>query len=177
MKSISGQTYKLSGREADIKKMWYEEKLPVNQIAQKLGVSWTCVAKFLPKLGITFEFRYPSGEDDPHWRGGHKYKASGQQDSRGYILIHPPDYHKLPHDKRYVRRNRFIWEQTHGVPVPKGYEVHHLNGIKDDDRPENLVALPKGTHTTLHHPSYKVLQERIRDLEYKLAQLSGEGVL
>jgi len=45
------------------------------------------------------------------------------------------------------REHRFI----HGLPV--GQHVHHLNGIKHDNRPENLEQMPPGDHARLHHPS------------------------
>jgi len=29
--------------------------------------------------------------------------------------------------------------------------VHHINGVKSDDRPANLIVLTNGEHTALHH--------------------------
>ena len=49
----------------------------------------------------------------------------------------------------------------------KGWHVHHLNGIRDDNRPENLHAMPQGEHIGLAKP-YK---ERIRKLEAELKEL------
>lgn len=48
--------------------------------------------------------------------------------------------------------------------------MHHLNGVKDDNRPENLVALPGKLHL-------RVLAEqrrRIRELEARLREAINE---
>jgi hypothetical protein len=33
--------------------------------------------------------------------------------------------------------HRYVWEQANGK-IPKGMQIHHINGIKDDNRLENL---------------------------------------
>ena len=39
--------------------------------------------------------------------------------------------------RRWPFEHRVVWEATHG-PLPAGAEVHHINGIRDDNRIENL---------------------------------------
>lgn len=95
-----------------------------------------------------------------NWRGG---TTTG---SRGYKLIYRPD-HPRANKAGYVFEHILVWEKTHGKPVPKGWIVHHLNGIKSDNRPENLVAMPKGAHSSLAKPYI----ERIQQLERELAEL------
>jgi hypothetical protein len=67
----------------------------------------------------------------------------------------------------YVRRNRLVWEQANG-PIPEGCEIHHLNGIKDDDRLENLACLSKAGHTRIYLRLLEQAQLRIRILEGQL---------
>ncbi len=38
--------------------------------------------------------------------------------------------------------NRAVWTAWRG-PIPKGWQVHHLNGITTDNRLENLIALSR----------------------------------
>jgi hypothetical protein len=63
----------------------------------------------------------------------------------------------------------FIWEQEHDMPLPDGWVVHHLNGVKDDDRPENLVGMPRDGHSPILFT--KLLQSKIRELEDKLSKM------
>lgn len=98
---------------------------------------------------------------------------------RGYVYVMKPEYLFNPSlnqykDKdtkyKYIREHILIWEQTHGKPVPKGWEVHHYNGIKDDNRPFNLFAKSKREHKLI----IPELQKRIQELE---ALLNGQAQL
>lgn len=51
--------------------------------------------------------------------------------------------------------HRTVYEEHYG-PIPKEsngrtYEIHHINGDHYDNRPENLVALTKAEHRSLHN--------------------------
>jgi len=55
----------------------------------------------------------------------------------GYIVMNTPN--------GYMGEHRYVWELAHGK-LEKGWVVHHINGIKDDNRLENLIALPRHSH-------------------------------
>jgi hypothetical protein len=44
------------------------------------------------------------------------------------------------------------WEVSNGRALAPGEAVHHINGDKLDDTPDNLVALTSGRHTSEHRP-------------------------
>ena len=67
----------------------------------------------------------------------------------------------------YIAEHLIAWEKYHNEELPQGYVIHHLNGIKDDNRPENLVAMKAGEHRHQTGP-YK---ERIKELEDELSRL------
>ena len=45
-----------------------------------------------------------------------------------------------PDGTHLVAVHRVIWERVNG-PIPEGMEINHLNGIKDDNRLENLEVV------------------------------------
>jgi hypothetical protein len=49
--------------------------------------------------------------------------------------------------------HRLVLERALGRLLGADEHVHHINGVKDDNRPENLVALTKSAHHRLHTDS------------------------
>ena len=62
--------------------------------------------------------------------------------SNGYRIIYV--------DGVFIREHRHIMEQHLGRKLVEGEIVHHINGIKDDNRLENLAIMSPAEHTTLH---------------------------
>ena len=103
------------------------------------------------------------GEKHHNWKGG---KIS---DREGYIRILKPE-HPRANQIGYVLEHILIWEQTHDKHLPKGWIIHHLNGIKHDNQPHNLIALPSKKHSLILQAKAK----RIQELE---ALLNGQNQL
>lgn len=79
--------------------------------------------------------------------GGHKEGRAIHQ--QGYILIRAWD-HPFCTREGYVMEHRLVWETYHRATLLPWADVHHLNGIKTDNQPNNLEAMMRGQHTTLH---------------------------
>lgn len=104
------------------------------------------------------------GNLHPNWKGG-RYKTN-----HGYIKIWMPEHPRARNST--VWEHLLVWEQHNGQSLPEGWVIHHLNGVRDDNRPENLVALPKKVHAG-EKPSRLLiakLRQRVRDLEAQLSQ-------
>lgn len=61
----------------------------------------------------------------------------------------------IPFRNRYVYdadgtpAHRRLYEESFGL-IPDGWHVHHVDAIKDNNDPANLLALPKSFHYWLH---------------------------
>lgn len=93
------------------------------------------------------------GDDAHNWKGGIISR-------RGYNAVHMPKHYRAT-KQGYVMEHLLVWERVHQRRLPKGYLIHHLNGIKTDNRPQNLIAMKKGEHINQTSP-YK---KRVRELE------------
>lgn len=78
--------------------------------------------------------KYQSGENNPMWQGGRK------KHSEGYIYLYQPT-HSNCDIAGYVLEHRYLIEKKIGRLLNKSEKVHHINGIKDDNKLENLILL------------------------------------
>ena len=107
------------------------------------------------------------GSESPTWKGGRFIS------SRGYVMI------TVPGRKKSVPEHRVVMERILGRPLLSSEVVHHRNGIKHDNRPENLELMDAATHKMEHQAVVKELRkmraenERLRCL---LAMYLPDGV-
>lgn len=74
-----------------------------------------------------------SGERCARWKGGI------MENFRGYRLIWMPDHPSLRNSKRkYVAEHRLVMEEHLGRYLESYEQVHHKNGIRNDNDIENL---------------------------------------
>jgi hypothetical protein len=69
-----------------------------------------------------------------------KFKApngSGHKDPHGYVFINRVE-HPNAQKRGRIYEHTFVMSKHLGRPLNKGENVHHKNGIKDDNRIENL---------------------------------------
>lgn len=79
--------------------------------------------------------------------GGHNRKTLTMK-SKGYILEWAPNHPR--HVKGYVFQHRLVVERLLGRHLTKKELVHHKNGIKSDNRPENLEVMSAREHMSEH---------------------------
>jgi len=98
------------------------------------------------------------GADSTHWKGG-RIKVG-----LGYMAIYKPD-HPYCNQDGYVMEHRLVMEEKIGRYLNKEELIHHINGNKIDNRPENLEIVSKGGHVTKHFEAIKEVDRLKRILD------------
>lgn len=78
------------------------------------------------------------GELHPRFKGGYIHKTLGYK----FIMV----------KGKKLLEHRVIAEKVLNRKLQKGEIVHHINGIKTDNRPENLEIITQAIHVSLHKP-------------------------
>lgn len=85
------------------------------------------------------------GENSQHWKGG-----TTRHDS-GYVQVLVPGHPRAKKPVPYVYEHIIAAEQKLGRSLLPGEVVHHINHVRDDNRPENLQVFPDHAAHMAHH--------------------------
>lgn len=92
-------------------------------------------------------------EDNPNWRGGRSVTPNG------YVLIRVGVGHPMADVRGYAYEHRHVMAEKIGRPLEPGEIVHHINGNKQDNRPENLeLVAGHAEHFVRHRKADKGLR-------------------
>lgn len=100
---------------------------------RRIHCSRSCATKNLPR-----------GSNSRAWKGG----TTAEQ---GYILIKVGGI--------YLREHRMVIERLLGRKLDKDEVVHHIDGNRKNNHPDNLKVMPRDEHCRLHHQIDKWARE------------------
>jgi len=119
-----------------------------------------------PQCGSTF-FR------DPHYlklyktltcssKCGGLIRRKGHKNKKGYILSFAGAIHTKEH--------RRIMSEVLGRPLLATEDVHHINGNKSDNRPDNLEVIDHREHGLQHNPTKWNIETAVKLLSEGMSQ-------
>ena len=85
------------------------------------------------------------GENHHAWKGG-RYKDK----NTGYVYVYASD-HPFKNKDNKVAEHRKVYEDYYNCILLPFTQIHHVNGIRDDNRIENIIPTYNGIHRSTYH--------------------------
>lgn len=155
---------RITPTKRQLEKLYWEQELSFGMIAERLGYTKTGIRDMFKRFGIPS--RTLSEAQIVGGLAGRTRYRGGYAMLNGYRLIKKKE-HPRANGRGYVMEHILIAEQKLGRLLTPDEAVHHLNGIKHDNREENLAVMPRRKHSPKLVEN--ALRERIRELEGRLS--------
>jgi len=136
---------------------YFENELSSVKIAKKYGCSKKYVLDKLKEFGI--DTRTAGQTRKLHYKNGGVHPMQGKRK----IVHHHDGYDYLYiGNGKYQSVHRLVWISANNQEIPRGYQVHHIDGNKRNNNPDNLILLSEREHKKLHRA-----QERLEKIKEK----------
>lgn len=180
--------------------MYLNQMMSISEISQKTGVARSMVRYYLLKMGVKLRsIKEALGLIKPKLSAIQKgrkrvvteqWRRNVSEGRKRYSLTHSKGYDIHAGYKRISvgehsgrLQHVVIMEQHIGRRLKPGEVVHHINGIKTDNRIENLALMSNKEHSRLHAIErqakglcYDISKEAKRGEDHPKAKLNWEKV-
>lgn len=155
-------------------KKWLEKELLTKtlvQIAEELGTTPGNIGDRVRRYSLSgfndksqatisgLKKRYPDGRfgySSSNWKGGRNIL-------NGYIRVLSPNHPNATNG--YVFEHRLVMEEKLGRYLTRDEVVHHINGDKQDNRPENLELHNRKDHFHQHYTKGESIQSLHKEIK------------
>jgi hypothetical protein len=163
-----------------LRRKYIDEQRSAKEIAEMVGSSVGNIKSALAILGVktrnakeALAVKYPDGrfgDKAANWKGGKVL-------NNGYIFVYAPDHPAATPDNPHVQEHRLVMEKVLGRYLREDEVVHHRDGDRQNNDPDNLEVKSRAQHVSDHFKaSHEVLEVRQRcaELQTENAQLRAE---
>lgn len=151
----------------DLKIYYLDRKLSCEKIRKMYPpLTKNTIQNLIHKHGFKMrkitDYEMPKGQQSHRWRGGRIVID-------GYVYIGT--------GKKRRGEHRIVMEKIIGRNLSTNEHVHHLNGVRHDNRPENLCVMSKAEHHREGRTLANIQAARIRELEKSLNSIQNKPSL
>lgn len=151
-------------------KQWLQEQInnkTMQEVASEVGCTYSAITHAMRKHGTVlpegrkrkksltrvqsckdaYAKKWPEGRfgnRHPKWKGGTRIHQN-------YIQVYAPSHPRASKTNPYVFEHIMVAESKLERSIGIHEVVHHINGDKQDNRPENLDVLLRKDHVHAHH--------------------------
>jgi HNH endonuclease len=81
----------------------------------------------------------------------HRWNDGALKRSNGYRLVRVGESHPMADPNGYALEHRLVMATALGRHLASSEIVHHINGVRDDNRLENLELVTASEHSAIHN--------------------------
>lgn len=152
-----GKDKKYNINPEELRRLYWDEKLTMAEIAPILNCHPKSIIPYFKYFNIPsrtlserIKLAYDTGRLDKRGAKCSKWKGGRSVDLRGYVAIYvepdDPMHIMCRNGRNSVDEHRLVMARHIGRPLLSYEVVHHKNGVKGDNRIENLELMTASDH-------------------------------
>lgn len=145
----------------------YEQGKSQSEVADELGTTQKVIWTRMKENGYSARVaakRNQYGENNDYWKGGRVRHSSG------YTYVKRKGHPRVLERGDYVLEHILVGEEVIGRYLKEGEIIHHINGVRDDNQPDNLFITNHADHMRMHNDGTSYLVTSNLE-EYRKAEM------